>query len=209
MMHWTSAVSKRARESQGRDWMTSASNTPPLPPLPSQEHAATCCCGSQGSSIRPSTSPFLPASPTCTLIPSTTPTSFCAISCNRRGRRRTLWLMALRLMCRGRVWKTSELEDFWVTAFSIALISAARAWAKVEAVEDKQRIAENKSWIHVVLLGGFQKGARLEVQKLASPPPPQTLLEECQRQFWLSCNTTQILSAEQFNFPARIQAYLL
>lgn len=55
------------------------------------------------------------------------PTSFLAISCNRLGRRLTLWLMALRRMCRGRVWKTSELDDFWATAFNIALISAARA----------------------------------------------------------------------------------
>lgn len=76
--------------------------------------------------------------------------------------------MALRLMCRGRVWKTSELEDFWVTAFSIALISAARAWAKVEAVEEKERVTAHKSWMYTAFSGGFQKEDRFEI-----PPVPQ------------------------------------
>lgn len=73
------------------------------------------------------------------------PTSFLAISCNRLGRRLTLWLMALRRMCRGRVWKTSELDDFWATAFNIALISAARAWANVEAVGGNGKVTNSKS----------------------------------------------------------------
>lgn len=51
----------------------------------------------------------------------------------------TLWLMALHCICRGRVWKTSEFDDVWATAFNIALISAAHAWAKVEAVREMAR----------------------------------------------------------------------
>ena len=86
-------------------------------------------------------------------------TSFWAISRNRRGRRLTLWLMALRLMCRGKVWKTSELEDFWVTAFNMALISAARAWAKVEAVKGNSNAIKDSSWINT-FLGRFRKENR-------------------------------------------------
>lgn len=59
-------------------------------------------------------------------------TSFLATSCSRLGRRLILWLIARLRMCLGRVWKTRELEDFCATAFSMALISAARAWAKVD-----------------------------------------------------------------------------
>lgn len=59
-------------------------------------------------------------------------TSFLAISWSRLGRRLTLWLIARLRMCLGRVWKTRELEDFCETAFNMALISAARAWAKVD-----------------------------------------------------------------------------
>lgn len=59
-------------------------------------------------------------------------TSFLAISWSRLGRRFTLWLIARLRMCLGRVWKTRELEDFCETAFNMALISAARAWAKVD-----------------------------------------------------------------------------
>lgn len=60
-------------------------------------------------------------------------TSFLAISWSRLGRRLILWLIARLRMCLGRVWKTRELEDFCETAFNMALISAARAWAKADA----------------------------------------------------------------------------
>lgn len=60
-------------------------------------------------------------------------TSFLAISWSRLGRRLILWLIARLRMCLGRVWKTREFEDFCATAFNMALISAARAWAKVDA----------------------------------------------------------------------------
>lgn len=59
-------------------------------------------------------------------------TSFLAISWSRLGRRLILWLIARLRMCLGRVWKTIEFEDFCETAFNMALISAARAWAKVD-----------------------------------------------------------------------------
>lgn len=59
-------------------------------------------------------------------------TSFLAISWSRLGKRLTLWLIARLRMCLGRVWNTRELEDFCETAFNMALISAARAWAKAD-----------------------------------------------------------------------------
>lgn len=62
--------------------------------------------------------------------------------------------MALRRMCRGRVWKTSEFDDFWATAFNIALISAARAWAKVEAVKETAR--SRTANLESALAAGFQ-----------------------------------------------------
>lgn len=83
-----------------------------------------------------------------------THTSFLAISWSRLGRRLTLWLIARLRMCLGRVWKTRELEDFCETAFNMALISAARAWAKVDtgmkstaSEHDKQQ--KNQSILYV------------------------------------------------------------
>ena len=67
-------------------------------------------------------------------------TSLLATSLSLRGSLLVLWLMARLLMCLGRAPNTWQLPVVLVTAFSIALTSAARTLAKAPAEKGRREI---------------------------------------------------------------------